>query len=289
MKKIILIIQFSFIVLFSFAQEKSVISTLSTSSIDSLLTETAKKPITIKEKMNFFSEMFLNTDYDLECVGDGPYSQYEPWPLVNMEKTNCMSLCEHVLALSISDSWDNFFNNLQKIRYNDGIIGIKSRNHYTMADWLPENNWLLKDVTKEVGKEYTANVTRNISHKKFFSKKGFLNLNYVKDDRELNIDYIKLEELHKVVDRLEVGDIAVLIYREKEDIFAAHMVMVMVKNGEKVIREATTSVMSTIDTEISEWIRVKQEKSNKRYIGISVIRIKEEINSNKKIILPWEI
>ena len=103
-----------------------------------------------------------------------------------------MSFCEHVLALSISDSWDHFFNNLQQIRYKDGIIGMKSRNHYTMADWLPENNWIIEDVSKKVGGEYAQSITRTISHKTFFARKGIHNVDFVKPDRTLTIDYVVL-------------------------------------------------------------------------------------------------
>jgi hypothetical protein len=101
---------------------------MSNTEIDALLKETAAKDLTVTERMNFYSERFLGTDYNLTCAGDGPYALLEAWPLVNFEETNCMLFCEHVLALSISDNWDHFFNNLQEIRYKDGVIGMKTRN-----------------------------------------------------------------------------------------------------------------------------------------------------------------
>ena len=67
----------------------------------------------------------------------------EAWPLVNFKEINCMVYCEHVLAMAISDNFDNFFNNLQQIRYKDGIIGMKTRNHFGMADWITENGLVL--------------------------------------------------------------------------------------------------------------------------------------------------
>lgn len=289
MKKIKLVILLNLIVLFSFAQDRSVISSMSMNDIDSMLTETAKQKLSVTEKMNMFSEMFLGMEYNLKCTGDGKDSQYEPWPLVNLQQTNCMAYCEHVLALSISDSWDNFFNNLQQIRYKDGIIGIKSRNHYTMADWMPENEWLLKDVTKEFEKRYRRNTTRTISHKEFFATKNLINGDYIEKDETLTIDYLKLFELNNVKNEFDIGDILVLIYKGKKNIFAAHMVMVMHNGKEKVIREATTKGMTTIDTEISAWIKNKQENSKDRYLGVSVLRVKDYVNTNRSIILPWEI
>ena len=51
-----------------------------------------------------------------------------------------------------------------------------------MADWLPGNNWLLHDVVKEVAGDKAKTLTRTISHKNFFSKKGI-------KDIEMKIDF----------------------------------------------------------------------------------------------------
>jgi hypothetical protein len=260
---------------------------MSNRQIDSLLTVTANKNLTITQRINFYSQMFQDMPYSLTCSGDGPYALYEPQPLVNFQETNCMVFIEHVLALSISDSWDNFFNNLQHIRYQDGIIGLRSRNHYTMADWLPENRWLLEDVSREVGGEYVRQVTRTISHQKFLLAKGVTDLRYVKGDREITIDYIPLENLRDIKEKLETGDIGSLIFAGKTDIFSAHMFLLAEKDGFLVVRESSNSKMKTFDTVYDEW-RGKITGSS-RYIGIAVMRIREELNQPGKIILPWEI
>jgi len=268
-----------------FAQQK--IYEMSNKQIDELLTKTAQKNLTITERMNYFSEKFLGMPYNLTCAGDGPYALYETQPLVNFKETNCMVFCEHVLALSISDSWDNFFNNLQQIRYKDGIIGMRTRNHYTMVDWLPENKWLLNDVTKLIGSDDTKSFTRTISHKKFFSGKGISDLRYVLPDRTVTIDYIPFDKLPNVVDKMKTGDIFSLIFANKDDIFSAHMLLIMEKDGKKVVRESALTPKTTLDTPIETWI--KKFKSSKIYAGVSFMRVKENLNIPGRIILPWEI
>ena len=198
-----------------------------------------------------------------------------------------MAYCEHVLALSISDSWDNFFNNLQQIRYKNGMIGMRTRNHYTMGDWLPENNWLLEDVSRKVGGSHTKTVTRTISHTKFFQGKGITDLRHVKPDYEMTIDYIPKEVILDVKGNLRNGDIGALIFANKTDIFSAHMWMVMEVNGQIIIRESTTRGMTTFDTPYNTW--AERVQTSKRYIGISLMRVREEINQAGKIIIPWEI
>ena len=200
-----------------------------------------------------------------------------------------MALCEHVLALSISDSWDNFFNNLMHIRYKDGLIGMKTRNHYTMADWLPENSWLLDDVSAKVGGKYTNKMTRTISHKRFFANKGITNMDYVADDRTITIDYIPLQYLDEIESKLNQGDILTLLFAHKKNIFAAHMVMFVNGDSNNKIREATTRGMTTIDSPFKDWVKTKQQKNADRYAGVAVIRVKQELDDNGEIIFPGDI
>ena len=260
---------------------------MSNQEIDSLLTEISQKGLSISERINFYSEKFLGTPYKFQCVGDGPYALIENWPLVNFKETNCMSLCEHVLAMAISDSWDNFFNNLLQIRYKDGIIGMRTRNHYTMADWLPENSWILEDMSRKVGGEYTKSVTRTISHKKFFTSKGIKDMRYVLPDREITIDYVPLNVLVEVEKNIRPGDIVALIYANKTDVFSAHMLIIAEKNNKKYIREANSKKATTFDTPYKEWASNMQDLED--YLGLSFMRVREELDIPGKVILPWEI
>lgn len=257
--------------------------------IDSVIREFSKMESKPSEKISYISKYFLGMPYDLTCVGDGPYAIYEAWPLVNFKETNCMAYCEHVLALSISDNWDNFFNNLQQIRYKDGMIGMKTRNHYTMADWLPENDWILEDVSAKVGGTFTKQVTRTISHKTFFAGKGISDTNYVLPDRTITLDYVPLAALDDVKKNAKTGDIIALLFAKLDNIFSAHMLMIVEKDGQKIIRESSNSKMTTFDTSYDEWVKDKQENWSHRYIGLTFMRVKESIDISGKIILPEQI
>jgi hypothetical protein len=260
---------------------------MSPAEVDSILTEQSRINTTITERMAFYSELFLETNYSWTCTGDGLNALYEPYPLVNFQETNCMAYCEHVLALAVSDSWDNFFNNLQQIRYRNGMIGMRSRNHYTMGDWLPENDWLLRSVTAEVAGNANKQVTRTISHEKFFAGKGITDLRHVLADREITIDYLSKKSLDILPNGLRSGDIGALIFAKKTDIFSAHMFMFYLIGDQWIVRESSNSKMSTFDTPLSDWIEKIQ--NSERYIGISLMRVREDLDSPGKIILPDEI
>jgi len=267
------------------AQQK--IYKMDRADINDLLTKKSAENLTITERMSFYSEMFLGMPYGLTCVGDGPYALYDTKPLLTFDTTNCMVFCEDVLALSISDSYENFFNNLQQIRYKDGVIGMKTRNHYTMADWLPENSWLLHDVAKEVAGSKAKTLTRTISHKKFFSSKGIEDMRYVKDDRTMTINYIPFDALIDAKKNFKDGDILALMFRNLDNIFSAHMLMAYNTPDGMVIRESSLSKSTVLDTPFEEW--VNNFINSKKYIGISLMRVNEDLNQKGKIILPWEI
>jgi hypothetical protein len=288
MKNIIYPLLFICIISFTiYPQNTAPISKMSNHQIDSLLTVTAEKNLTITERIEVYSEYFLGMPYNLICAGDGPYALYETEPLVNFQETNCMVYCEHVLALAISDSWDNFFNNLQQIRYKDGIIGMRTRNHYTMADWLPENDWLLDDVTRRIGGEHTKQFTRTISHKTFFTNKGIDDLRYVIPDRDVTIDYIPMKALPEIKENIRSGDIFALIFADRPNIFSAHMLIAIRKNGKLYFRESAMSRMSTFDSTFEEWY--ERYKDSRTHAGLSFMRVRDELNQPGKVIVPWEI
>lgn len=255
--------------------------------IDSILTVKSEENLTVTERMKYYSELFLGMPYGLNCVGDGPYALFDTQPQLKFDTTNCMVYCEDVLALAISDNFENFFNNLQQIRYTDGIVGMKTRNHYTMADWLPENSWLLHDVAKKVAGEKAKSITRTISHEQFFKKKGITDMRYVKEDRTLTVNYIPFDALVDVKGNFRDGDILALLFKNLDNIFSAHMLMFYETSEGEVIRESSLSKSTVLDTPYDEWVTNFQ--NSEKYVGIALMRVNDDINTRGKIILPWKI
>jgi len=286
MKKYILVFLVVITSTLLFGQDKKVYQ-MTKWEVDSILTVKSGESLTITERMKYYSQLFLGMPYGLSCVGDGPYALYDTNPQLTFDTTNCMVYCEDVLALSISDNYENFFNNLQNIRYKDGVVGMKTRNHYTMADWLPENNWLLHDVVKKVAGDKAKTLTRTISHKKFFSKKGIEDMRYVKEDRTLTINYIPFDALMDVKENFRDGDVLALLFKNLDNIFSAHMLMAYNTPDGKVIRESSLSKATVLDTPYDEW--VSRFQNSKKYSGIALMRVNDDINIPGKIVLPWEI
>lgn len=257
--------------------------------IDDDIRQISEAKITNQARMIYYSERFLNTPYEAACEGEGENGLYEPQPVLNLKNVNCMTFCEIVLALSLSRYYEEFFNVLQHIRYRNGIISMATRNHYTMADWLPANEWCLQDVTKKIGSIDAVDLTRTISHQNFFKKKGIANLPQMVKDRNVTIQYIPLNNLVEHENEMHSGDIAVLI-QNKPDIFAAHMLLVIVKEGKLYFRHADKNASKVQDVQFQEYILGLTK--NSLYQGMSFMRVKERIDwqfknaTHGKIILP---
>lgn len=243
--------------------------------IDQDIRRISKEDWPIQERMRYYSERFLGAPYELLAEGDGPYAKYDQAPLLNLKKVNCMTYCEIVMALSLSDYYADFNNILQNIRYDKGIIGMATRNHYTMADWKSANSWCLDDVTKQIGREDTRKLERMISHQQFFASKDIYDIPLMRRDRNVTIDYIPLAKLSDHSDRLRTGDVVALI-QDAEGIFSAHMLLI-IKEQEKIFfRHASMSADETIDSEFRDYIQGLEK--NRRYLGMSFMRLKSEIN-----------
>ena len=59
------------------------------------------------------------------------------------------------------------------------------------------------------------------------------------------------------------------------------------ENNQLIVRESSTSKMSTFDSSFGDWAKIIE--NSKRYIGASFMRIREELNKSEQVILPWEI
>jgi hypothetical protein len=243
-------------------------------AIDLDIREVNTRGWTNAEKMVYYSERFMDAPYRLQCEGEGEHGRYEREPLLNLKEINCMTYCEIVLALTLADYYEDMFNILQHIRYRQGIIGMATRNHYTIADWLPANTWCLDDVTQAVGANDTQPLTRTISHSTFFAGKGIRDLPRILPDREITIQYIPLQELVDHEAQLMPGDIVSLI-QDRPGIFSAHMLMIIKRNGQTYFRHASMAAHKVVDTPFKTYIA--DLSKNSRYLGMCFMRVKEEI------------
>lgn len=248
---------------------------MSKAEIDAWLTGLKGKSLT--QRMEAVSGRALNTPYFLGPLGEGTAAPFDKKPLIDLSRVDCVTFCEQTLALSLAKSYDQAYEVLQKIRYKGGHKTserlMETRNHYFMADWVPNNQWLVSDVTPSL--PHHTPLTRTISHRKLFESQGFKGITVREPDRTLTIQYVPDSQLSGVEKQLKSGDIGVLI-QDHEGIFAAHTgMMYKLADGRWVFRNATSlDPKKVVDTPWPELIASLQK--SKRLIGMSFVRPRQQ-------------
>jgi hypothetical protein len=122
-------------------------------------------------RLKILARKNIGQPYEIYCLGEFPFELYDADPLYRLDRSDCVTFTEHMFSMALARDWPSFFENLMKIRYRKGEISVATRNHYTAADWNPNNAWLFKDVTTQLGvptKTYQMRVDRARMLKKTF-------------------------------------------------------------------------------------------------------------------------
>lgn len=157
----------------------------------------------VRERIEHFAKKNFGQPYDIYLLGEYPFELTDDQPLFNLQQSDCVVYAEHVYAMALSQSWKEFFAMLQRIRYEDGVIGFTTRNHFTEADWNVHNAWLVQDITESLGDGITKKVKSTIPKERFFKAKGIQN---PPKDEVLDWSYIPASQVMGVVPQLKTGD-----------------------------------------------------------------------------------
>jgi len=105
------------------------------------------------QRVELVSRRFLNAPYQLSPLGEGPGQTPDPDPRFSLTTFDCTTFVETMLALSLAPDVSGAHALLDRIRYRDGIAEFGRRNHFPMAQWIPNNirAGFLIDVTRQVG------------------------------------------------------------------------------------------------------------------------------------------
>ncbi len=183
-------------------------------------------------RIDFISEQFLNVKYeDSTLIG----SINTPELLViNLDGMDCFTYIDYVEAMQLSESFRNFVNNLQSIRYQSGDIGFRNRNHF-FTDWVESNSGNVIDVTSDIGGDKTMTV------KKILNKKGdgtyYLTGIPIKERSVTYIPSASIDEV--IIGRLKTGDY-VGMYTEKEGLDVSHTGIIIKKEEGVYLRHASS-------------------------------------------------
>jgi hypothetical protein len=100
------------------------------------LIEDAKAWATIAQRIDFISHALIGTTYQGYTLVGGP--QRAERFVVRDDAFDCVTFCETVLAAAIAHDIGEFEQVLRRIRYHNGTVSWRERNHY-FFEWSQHN------------------------------------------------------------------------------------------------------------------------------------------------------
>lgn len=207
------------------------------------------------------------TPYEDGPLGEGPDGRFDDDPLIDLARVDCVTHVEQCAALAAGTSLAGVTDGLQHVRYAGGRIDFASRNHFMIADWIPNNPWC-REFTGALGIP-AKSVTRTISKADFFRKVGASGIGQDIADREVTLTYIPIEHAEAVAQTLDRPALIVFI-GHIDWLFALHCGFFLPDApGPGPLYHASSKAGKVVSVKLEDYAR----EQSSRYLGLAVYTI----------------
>ena len=203
----------------------------------------------IGERIDSISAHFLGLPYVVNSLGGGV--DLPETLTIRLDAFDCVTYMETVLALALAAGVDDFVERLTRIRYRNGAVSWKTRNHY-MLDWWQNNEDAGQVKNLTVGPEAVE-------------KKRRLNLVAGLPQRQVAYKVFPKSRYARVAGRIESGDLVCFASAKKNlDVF--HTGVLVRRRDEVLLRHATRTAGRVIEQSLREFLE------NHRMSGFILLR-----------------
>jgi hypothetical protein len=225
----------------------------------------------------------IGQPYTLNLLGEYPFEVHDTLPMFSLDHSDCVVFAEHTYAMALSHSWEEFFWMLQRIRYRDGVIGVKTRNHYTELDWNVANRWLVTDVSAELAGPQVASYPMTVDRARFLKTRHHTEAVIpIETSRQ---SYVPKAQVAAIASQLQEGDFVNVISTRDGEFWASHVGLVVLgPNGERhflhssepQVREETFESFIARAAEREER-NARAGKNGQKLAGFKFLRLNENI------------
>jgi hypothetical protein len=205
------------------------------SRIDRLIVESKAFP-TISQRIGFISNALLGLPYLKHTLIGGPNLPEQM--VLRDDGFDCVTYCETVLAAAMVREPSEFAETLRKIRYHDGIVDWRGRNHY-FSEWSDNN--VANHICQRVTLPGSLAVPRTV--------------NYMPElgERHVTLAAIPCPDLLANTKLAATGDIVGFVSeRAKLDYF--HIGFVVIRDGKMFVRHAAQSKHRVLDERMDSFL-----------------------------------
>jgi len=208
----------------------------------------------------------IGQPYKLFLLGEFPFETHDPDPLYCLTHSDCVTFCEHTYAMALSRGWESFFLLLQRLRYKDGQIGIRTRNHEMTSEWNQHNAWLFEDICRTLGggKQW-VDMLAFWSPREFFHK---MRLPSTRPDVEWPDVYIPRARVPNVLPDLRNGDMVNVIRGDERHQLVAHVGMIGLN------AEGNVYLIHSANPQVREEPLLAYLQKDARILGFKFLRLR---------------
>jgi hypothetical protein len=202
-------------------------------------------------RVDYLSRQFLGTPYQ-ESTLIGDINTPEVF-VINLEAVDCFTFLDYIESMRRSVSFDEFRENLRKVRYRRGEVNFKNRNHF-FTDWCDFNSNFIDDVTGQLGGKKVIAVMKLLNQK----DEGTYFLPGIQL-RERSITYIPVHMIDdSIISQLRTGDY-IGIYSEKQGLDVSHVGIFIKREHKTYLRHASSHKehRKVVDQDFSDYITDK--------------------------------
>lgn len=208
----------------------------------------------------------IGQPYEIYLLGEFPYDTHDPDPLYCLDRSDCLTFCEHMYAMALSDDWWGFLRTLQRLRYRDGIIHMLTRNHYTLADWDRNNAFLFDDLTTTLGGGKACVPLQQVCRRaRFFARFG---IGQDIPDEPIHDHYIPKDRLPNVLDELRNADFVNIIRGDEQSQYCGHTGLIALGD------DGTVHFLHSARPAVREQPLLEYVNGDRRCLGVKILRLR---------------
>ncbi len=240
--------------------------TFSEAEVDRYLRSLHARERDVKRRIVHLARKNIGQPYEIYLLGEFPFEGHDPDPLYCLTRSDCLTHAEHMYAMAMADDWWEFLANLQRIRYRDGQIGMLTRNHYTVAEWNRNNDFLFEDITTRLGNgQVHVPLTQTLRRARFFARFG---IGQDVPDEPISDSYVPKQRVPEILDELQDADFVNIVRGDSDAQWCGHTGLIAHGDSVNFLHSARPTVR--------EEPLIDYLESDKRCVGIKILRLRPD-------------
>ena len=202
-------------------------------------------------RIDFLSKQFLGTPYQ-ESTLIGDINTPEVF-VINLEGVDCFTFLDYIESMRRSFSFDEFKENLRKVRYRGGEVNFKNRNHF-FTDWREFSSNFIDVVTMQIGGKKVRSIMKLLNQR----EDGSYYIPGIQLKDRL-ITYLPVDIIDDaILSELRTGDY-IGIYSEKQGLDVSHVGIFIKQENNIYFRHASSlkEYRKVVDQNFKDYIADK--------------------------------